>query len=189
MHAIGVKQPSISACDFVRRLSQHQDAKRVAVERKKSEGRKGPTGRVANRFGDRFTERNVAAAFLIRDSCDDLGILLDAAIEFALKRIIRGRVFSDRTERAKPDIAWLASDASNGVTGRRCIAAKWNTALTPRAGRRAGRMGRLWRQEHSPAVSAGRNPSRLTHRCTLTGPRLARRDVGFLHRPSAPSEP
>jgi 3-oxoacyl-[acyl-carrier protein] reductase len=28
-------------------------------------------------------------------------------------------------------VAWLASDASNGVTGRRFIAAKWNGRLSP----------------------------------------------------------
>jgi hypothetical protein len=57
-----------------------------------------------NCFRDRLIERNVDAAFLVRDRCHDPGIFLDPAIEFALERIIRVQGFSNRTELAKPHL-------------------------------------------------------------------------------------
>jgi 3-oxoacyl-[acyl-carrier protein] reductase len=41
-------------------------------------------------------------------------------------------------------IAWLASDASNKVTGRRFIAAKWNPALSPAQAAQAASMPAAW---------------------------------------------
>lgn len=41
-------------------------------------------------------------------------------------------------------IVWLASDASNNVTGRRFIAAKWNTALSPAQAAQAASSPAAW---------------------------------------------
>jgi NAD(P)-dependent dehydrogenase (short-subunit alcohol dehydrogenase family) len=41
-------------------------------------------------------------------------------------------------------ITWLASDASNDVTGRRFIAAKWNAALTPTQAAQAASAPAAW---------------------------------------------
>jgi NAD(P)-dependent dehydrogenase (short-subunit alcohol dehydrogenase family) len=43
-----------------------------------------------------------------------------------------------------PPITWLASDASNNVTGRRFVAAKWNTALGPAQAAQAASAPAAW---------------------------------------------
>ncbi len=43
-----------------------------------------------------------------------------------------------------PPIKWLASDASNNVTGRRFITAKWNTALIPNKAAQAASSPAAW---------------------------------------------
>jgi NAD(P)-dependent dehydrogenase (short-subunit alcohol dehydrogenase family) len=42
-------------------------------------------------------------------------------------------------------VTWLASDESNGVTGRRFIAAKWNAALTPAQAAQAASAPSAWK--------------------------------------------
>src|SRR5947208_2905496 len=96
MHAVGVKQPAISARDIVRVLPQHQYAKGIAVEGKKVERRKGPARRGANRLGDRLMDRDIAAACLVRDGRHDRGIFHYPPVEFALERVARIRCFSYR---------------------------------------------------------------------------------------------
>ena len=79
--------------------------------------------------------------------------------------------FGDPKTLLQPEImaapmAWLASDASDNVTGRRFIAAKWNAALDAAQAAQAActpvALGRLRRQEHQTAVrTLSRRPGAL----------------------------
>lgn len=67
----------------------------------------------------------------------------------------------DRRALLLPDIMrgpiiWLASDASDDVTGRRFIAAKWNTALTADQAAQASSSPVAWSGYGDKSIRPGR---------------------------------
>jgi hypothetical protein len=103
MNTVGVKAPAIHLGDLVGTLFQHKNAKGVMIERKKSKAREGTTRRRQDLPKQRFVDGNIADNLFSCDLLDDCAVFLDAPVEFTLERVCRGRIFSDRRQRAEPD--------------------------------------------------------------------------------------
>jgi NAD(P)-dependent dehydrogenase (short-subunit alcohol dehydrogenase family) len=61
-----------------------------------------------------------------------------------------------RPDIMRAPIVWLASEASNGVTGRRFVAAKWNAALTADQAAQAASSPAAWGGYGDKSIRPGR---------------------------------
>ena len=76
-----------------------------------------------------------------------------------------------------PPILWLASDASDQITGRRFIAARWNSALTDAQAAQAAGAPAAWGGSPRLAVSGRRGDADWQFASPLTASRFSTRST------------
>jgi hypothetical protein len=121
MNAVGVKAPAIHLGDLIRTLVQHQNTESVTIKRKKSEGRKGTTGRFHDLRSHRFMNGNIVSTLFSCDLSDDCAVLFDAPVEFALERGLQTKELlrSEATSRAQQQPRSLPSRGGRYPEGSR----------------------------------------------------------------------
>ncbi len=85
VYAIAMKVPSIQTGDVVWTLTKHQRTEGVTVHGKKLKARKAPPGRHKKLLPDCFVDGDVFGGRFVRHFFNNLTILRNPKIQFALK--------------------------------------------------------------------------------------------------------